>query len=273
MGRKLSVLGLSIVLVFAGGAGASAHAFSPRARAEIVRRALTLMPTGLARQLRKHSRALFAGSLEGLVTRSPTGFDALEPGDGDRRLELRVQSAVAKIDARRPMSEVARSFGEIALVTCDLSFALNVGPSDPREKSFYADYTHFVEAKLSRMSVTFAGYTDPKLARGEVGAFAREIAQLARRDYQGVTNSYFPPGRSRLPQDFDERSIAFAAASLEVSLAVTATARAWLYAWREAHGDLTGAALVPDAALENPFADRDAPDRRARAEAPARRAR
>ncbi|RMG42402.1 MAG: hypothetical protein D6718_13955 [Acidobacteria bacterium] len=91
--------------------------------------------------------------------------------------------------------------------------------------------------------MTFDGFADPHLAAGDPVAFGRSIAAKARRDYEGILRSFFPEGRRPTAADFDDRSIPFAAASLEVSLAVGATAKAWLYAWHRAHGDLEGAPL------------------------------
>ncbi len=227
-------------------------AFTPRTRAEIVRRALTLMPDGLQRQLKKHARSLFEGALAPAGQGDPRQCAALAPGDADAALERTVRTTSEAIEEREAMSRVARRFGEMAALSADLSFALNVGPAHPRESEIYLDYAAYVERKLPRMSVTFSGFGDPHLARGNVREYAQNVGTLARRDYDGILRSYFPEGRERLPQDFDERSVAFAAASLEVSLAVTATARIWLYTWHRANGDLAGTPLLP--AGGDPFA-------------------
>ncbi len=267
--RKLASALLVAGLLFVGTDGSECLAFTPRTRAEIVRRALTLMPDGLQRQLKKHARPLFAGSLEGVAGRDAT-FSALDPGDSDLRLAAAISETASAVGSRRPMGDVARLFGEIAMRTADLSFALNVGKDHAREAEFYSKFSRYVERKLPRISITFDGYADPRLARAEVEAFARSVAARARRDYDAIALSYFPRGRKSLPQDFDDRSVAFAAASLEISLAVTATARAWLYAWNEAHGDLAGTATLPDP-CQHPFIEQDAPGQRAQAEASARR--
>ena len=243
---------LAALLVVAAGAG-EARAFSPRTRAEITRRSLTLMPDGMARQMSKHARSLYAGSLSGPSVQSAADQQTLEPGTADQQLAEAIDRAAALIAERRPMSEVARAFGEISRIASDLSYPLNIGPSDPREESIRKDFARYVEAKLPRMSVTFSGFADPDLARDDVPGFARSAAHTSRRDYDAILRSYFPKGRERLPQDFDERSVAFAAASLGVSNAVTTTARAWLYAWHKAHGDMAGVALIPSSAHARPF--------------------
>ncbi len=233
----------------------SARGFTPRTRAFIVHRALALLPPALARQLSRHEDALVAGALADWSRDAEgTGPHALDPGTADGELARRIDEAVALLDRHAPMREVARAFGRIAHAVADLSFALDVGPDDPREASFYGEFARYVEEQAPRVRLVFPGWTDPHLARDDVRGFARAIAARARRDYDGILRSYHPEGRDPLPQDFDERSIAFAAASLELSLAVTATARAFLYAWYRAHGDLAGAHGLGPHPRGNPFA-------------------
>ncbi|RMF75239.1 MAG: hypothetical protein D6738_04235 [Acidobacteria bacterium] len=221
------------------GAG-DALAFSPGTRALVVQRAMTLMPGALRRQMTRHAPTLFAHALAGSERVGP-GYSALDPGDADVRLEQAIEAAVQAVDTQRPMREVVARFGDIARITTDLSFALNVGPDDPRESGFYTAFARYIESRHDRIRVTFLGFADPDLAAGDIRGFARRIAGEARRDYEAIVASYHPPGRQPLAEDFDDRSVAFAVASLEVSLAVTATARAWLCAWHRAHGDLAGA--------------------------------
>jgi hypothetical protein len=229
-----------------------AWAFTPRTRVLIVQRALTLMPDSVQTQMKRHARPLFRGALEGAEEIGPEGVDVLDPGAGDETLEAAVSSAVAALDRQEPMAEVAREMGAIARAATDLSFALNVGPSDPREKSLYMAYARFVESRHERIVVTFGGFPHPELAEGDLRGFAQSVAAEARRDYAGILRSYYPEGRSSVPGDFDDRSVAFATASLGISRAVTATARAWLYAWHRAHGDLAGS---PGITGDHPFGE------------------
>jgi hypothetical protein len=233
----------ALLLVTLSVAAEPAVAFTAKTRALIVRRAVSLMPDSLQRQMRRHARPLLAHALAGRARIPAEGLQALDPGDADARLAAEVDAVVEAIGSREPMSAVAARFGEVARTTSDLAFALNVGPNDPREAGFYADFARFVESRLDRIRIVFDGFHDPALARGDVRAFARRIAARARRDYGGIVASYHPEGREATAGDFDDRSVAFAAASLEVSLAVTATARAWLHAWRRVHGDMEGAPL------------------------------
>lgn len=235
----------------------NAYAFTPKTRALVVERATSLMPHALRRQMKRHSRALYSGALEGVDLVGP-GHAALDPGRADQELAAAIDEVTLAIESRQPMREIARRFGRVARLTSDLSFALHVGPSDPRESGFYLDYARFVESRLSRIRVTFDGFADPRLARGDVPAFARAVGERARRDYDGIVRSYHPEGRRSVSADFDDRSIAFASASLEVSLAVTATAKAWIFAWHRANGDLAGAHVASPDAPFGPVVDLDA---------------
>lgn len=238
-------------------ANSTADAFTSRTRAEIVSRAVTLMPSSLQRQMRRHSRALYSGALEGMQEGEGSGAHASGPGSAAQRLSRSVGRVTAMIAEQRAMREIVSELGRVSHAATDLAFALNVGPDDPREAGIYGDFSQFIEDRLPRIRVTFDGFADPNLERGDVAGFAASVASRARRDYEGILRSYHPEGREATPQDFDDRSVAFAAASLEVSLAVTATARAWLYAWHNANGDLGGAPLFGTAGAGAPFTPAD----------------
>ncbi len=242
----------TLALVLAAGPF-PAHAFSPATRVELARRAVTLMPPSLARQLTKHDATLIEGVLEGMGSCSGSGDHAVDPGAADVRLAAAIDEAIALVGRRARMAEVANALGRAAHAAMDLAFALNSGPDDPRERSYYREYALYVEKMLPRVRLTFPGWADSDLARRDVTAFAHRVAADARRDAAGIARSYYPEGRSRLAQDFDERSVAFATASLGSSLALTSVARAWLFAWWRANGDLSGTPHLDAGLVHNPF--------------------
>lgn len=164
-----------------------------------------------------------------------------------------VHDVVSALNRHAPMSEVARHLGRLAVVSSGLAWGLREPDRDPRALAIASDFRRYIETRLPRIAVTFAGFPDPDLARGDLIGFGRAVAARAQQDFPGILRSYFPEGRNRLPEDFDDRSVAFAAASLEVSLALTATARAWLFAWHRAGGDLRGTWSPEPLAADNPF--------------------
>lgn len=250
--RRIATLVLAALV--AAAAVAPASAFTPRTRVVIVERAMTLMPLSLRRQMGKHKRALLEGALDGLRDGEGAGAHAYLPGTADAELARSVEALTNAVGQKETMREIVRRFGRTSHAAADLAFSLNVGPNDPREQGFYEGFARYVEEQLPRMRITFDGFADEHLRRGDVRAFAAQIAETARADYDGIVLSYHPEGRQPVSQDFDERSVAFATASLEVSLAVTATARAWLYAWHAANGDLGGMPLIESAGAADPFA-------------------
>ncbi len=250
--RVVPVLAAALACLLLGPRPAAA--FSPATRTELVKRAITLMPPSLARQLKKHERALLEGALEGMEQCNGTGAHGAAPGNADARLVSAIDETVALIDRRERMADVARSLGRVAHAAIDLSFALNSGPDDPRERSYYREFALYVEKSLPKVRLTFPGWTDDDLGRRDLPGFARRTTAAARRDAAAIAGSYYPEGRSRSPQDFDDRSVAFAAASLEASLALSTTAKAWLYAWWSAHGDLAGTPHLDPGLVHNPFA-------------------
>ncbi len=235
---------LSCLCCFVASA-AAAFGCTPKVRAEVVRRATTLMPPALAQQLTRQERHLRAGALEGLPEAGGLP-SALDPGDADAQLAAAVDEAARLLDAQASMAAVAHAFGRIARHATDLSYALHVGPHDPRAASIGGPFCRYVEEKLPKMRLTFGGYVDDDLASRDPRAFGRRVARDARRDYAGILRSYFPEGRRPGAQDFDDRSVAFGSASIETSLALTSVARAWLYAWSRAGGDVTGTPFLFD---------------------------
>lgn len=244
-------IGLLVLL-----AGEPCAAFTPKTRAEITRRAIPLMPDALERQLRRHAETLYRAALRRPTEGPAPGIEPLNVGRSAKRLSGAVDRAVAAVDGQRPMVELVAQLGRAARVVQDLSLATHLGPFDERHQSFHRQYARYVESRLPRIRFVFRGFANPHLANGDLEAFARRLAQHSRRDYPAVVRSYFPEGRERSAQDFDDRSVAFAVASLSVSRAVTATARVWLAAWHRAHGDLTGAARLPHGRLSDPFGSR-----------------
>ena len=243
-----------VVILLAVLAGPATSAFTPKSRAEITSKAILLMPDSLQRQLERHAERLYRAALPRPDGQRPPGAEPLDLDAASRALDERIARVVHAVDSQLPMGEVAARLGEVAQLVQDLCLTTHIGPFDPRHARFHRDYARFVESRLPRIRIVFHGFRDAELAAGDIDGFARRLAREARHDYPAVVRSYFPEGRDRLPQDFDDRSVAFAVASLEVSRAVTATARAWLFAWHRAHGDLTGAARLAQGPPSDPFA-------------------
>jgi hypothetical protein len=257
MARRL--LGLVLALALAG-AAVPCLAFTPKTRLEIVERSKTLMPPGLRRQLQRHERALLLACLEPLKHGEGSGLHALGPegGGADQALARAVEDAVALIDSRASFAEVATAFGLVAHLATDLAYPLNVSDADPVEETYYHEFSEFVDSRLDRIPLVWEGWYDPSLARRDVVGFARRAADRSRRDYELIGRAYHPEGRPSLPQDFDDRSTAFAAASLSFSRAVANTSRAWMYIWTRAHGDRTGTPYLEPGT--DPFAAPASPD-------------
>lgn len=244
--KRLLIVGL----ILGGGAvGLPARAFTPEVRLTIVRRAIKLMPPSLAHQLQRHRLDLEQAALSGIDRQPNAPMQLLDPNQAGRQIEALVQEGARLVARQAPMAELARVLGAIAQATTDLAFAFNLGPDDPRRAAAYPEFCRYVEAKLPRLAFTFSGWPDDALAQADFVGFAQATAAQASRDLDGLMRSYYPEGRRPTAQDFDERSIPFAAAALESSLAMTATAKAWLAVWFRAGGDLTGTPFLnPDAA-------------------------
>lgn len=251
---------LLVVALMATGAPSPARAFTPQTRIRIAERAMTLMPPALRRQLERHGRVLLLSALEPMRNGEGDGDHALHPegGSADRALEDAARQALEALNTQASFAEVARAFGLVAHISADLAFPLNTSDADPREPGYYDDYAAYVESRLDRIPLIWDGWYDPRLAAGDPAGFARLAAAQSRRDYETIARAYHPEGRTSLPQDFDDRSNAFATASLSFSHAVGNTARAWMYIWNQAHGDRSGTPyLEPGQDPFTPPADTD----------------
>ncbi len=230
----------ALLLVAAGlilGPARTAGAFSPRTQANIAEEAAHLAPPDLKRQLLKHVGELRRGTAapfgDGDATRHFENPDG--SGQLSRAIQAESERAIEAIRAQRPFAEIVYHLGVVAHYVADANNPLNASNVDGSERRYFGDYLGYVETVSPRLPLVFYGFADRRLDRPMARLAARALAR-SRRLYPLVGEEYrrvrFRPGLSA----FDDRSTAFALASLSFSHAVTDVAQAFHWIWLEGGG-------------------------------------
>jgi hypothetical protein len=200
------------------------------------------MPPALQRTLRRHERALRQGAQDER-RRSSAALHAedVEPGDGPaERLAASVARISALLDGHAPLHQIAWEMGAASHLIADLSNPFRTVPRDEQAATFEPRFLDYVEEQLPHLRIVFTSYEHPLLEQGDVTGFGRLLAGSSRSYIDDIVGSFRRFDETGDPSYRDQRSIPFGVASLSFSRTVTDTARVWLRAWRQAHGDISG---------------------------------
>ncbi len=215
---------------------APASAWSPRTRAQMIDEAVSLMPASLRLAVEHRREPLLRGMLEPMTSEDgPAHRPPWQGGTVDAEIAARAKALAAAVESAAPFDEVARSFGALAHFVADAGFP--PGAAGAPGAARYADFSAFCESRRPRIPLVFYGWNDADLARGDFAGFGRRVLERARAEFPTLERAYEAAGTPPDPAAFDDRSVPFAVASLSYSNTVTDIARAWLAAWRVAHGD------------------------------------
>ena len=236
--RPMRSLLLAVTLVLVPGAASSSHAWTPELRARLAEEAARLAPPDLYRQLVRNREAYRLGVAEP-DRRDPADLHEANP-DGSGRLAERVQDAVEQailsIAAPRPFNEISYRLGVVAHYVTDLNDPLQTDRSDPQEARFAADFRDYVVSAEPRIRPVFYGFRagfetdrDLRILIGSSLERSRGFYPMVGREYRRVA---FARGRAA----FDDRSTAYAVASLSYSHAISDIAEVLRYIWRSAGG-------------------------------------
>lgn len=225
--RSPILLGAALVLAAIG----ECSAFEGGARARIATDAIRLAPPVLARQIRRNRSHL----IDGARSEPPPS----SPEDAARRLAADTNDAVDQINSHKPFRRIVETLGKLASTIATLNDPL-WGGVGRAERADAGSFAIFFSDRIDRFPLVFDGWGAP-LEGGDMAAFAATIRDRYRIDSERLRVAYHPPGGGRvLPEDFDDRSVPFAIASLAYSHAVTDVAEVWIHVWRRANGDLVG---------------------------------
>lgn len=240
--RILLTLALTLAV-----AAPPALAWTPASQQRIAEEAARLAPPDLYRQLARHRGSYLRGATDPFREGRPEHHFA--NGDGGGRLDevivQAVANAVAAIRDHRPFQEIAWRSGVVSHYLADANNPLNSADGDPDEERYFADFLRYLESVEPRVQILFYGFRlglngpglggpgldGPGLLRlvEETLARSRELYPLVGREYRRVG---FAPGS----QAFDDRSTAYAVASLAYSHAVSDIAEVLRYIWIAAGG-------------------------------------
>lgn len=157
----------------------------------------------------------------------------------ERLLRSEIDRAVKIMKNREPVEEFVYQLGVIAHLTGDLNHPFHLGVDDDLDGR-RDDYEQYLERRRERFPTVFYGIErdrviDRVIRGGQ--ARARSFTPLLRYEY-------FGKGSARWSRQFDDRSTAFAVASLSWSHSVSDLVNIYYELWRQAGGDVRKAARL-----------------------------
>jgi hypothetical protein len=199
------------------------------------------MPPALARILKRYEHAVRQGAeAQRRLRPALPHAQGLEAGNGTaERLAASLARITALMDDHAPLKRIAFEFGAASHLVTDLSNPFRTAPRDQDAAVFEARFLQYLSDHLPHLRVVFTSYQDPLLEEGLTTDFGRQLAARSRSYLDDLVGAFRRFDAGGDPALMDERSVPFGVASLSYSRSVMDTARVWLHAWRQAHGDLT----------------------------------
>ncbi len=232
-------LGLIAALGLTGFAIARPSAgWTPEMQRRIATEAARLGPRDLYRQIERHRREFDQGALSPFSDRDPGRHSRNPDGTGtlDRAVREEAAAAIAAIRDHRPFAEIVARLGRVSHYVADANNPLAASNEDAQEGLYFADFLLYAESAEPRLPLVFYGLPRGWDRRPDLSLLVGDALTRSRRFYPAIGREYrrigFGSGRSL----FDDRSSAFAVASLAYSHAVTDAAIALRTIWLEAGG-------------------------------------
>ena len=184
-----------------------------------------LTPPDLYRQLRRNRESFLIGVNEVRA----------EEGSLEQEIRQGIENAGLAIRLHRPFNEISYRLGVVARLLTRANDPLEVVDGDPEERRYRADFSDYLVSVEPRVRVVFYGFrpwskeNHLEQVLGEAQTRSQRFYPLVGREYRRVG---FVPGR----RGFDDRSTAFAIASLIRSHAVSDIAEVLRYIWLSTGG-------------------------------------
>lgn len=213
-------------------------AWTPEMQRRIATEAARLGPRDLFRQIDKHRPEYEKGALAPFSDRDPSRHSRNADGTGtlDRTVAEESAAVIAAIRDHRPFVEIVSRLGRVSHYVADANNPLAASNEDPEEGRYFADFLIYAESAEPRLPLVFYGLPRGWDRRPDLSALVRDALTRSRGFYPTIGREYrridFGSGRSL----FDDRSSAFAIASLAFSHAVTDAAIALRTIWLQAGG-------------------------------------
>jgi hypothetical protein len=157
-------------------------------------------------------------------------------GSLDGVIASEISSTIRAIEAHRPFAEVMQRLGRVSHYVADLNLPLNTANVDRDERRYFRDFLDYVETARPRFAVVFYGVGSEWRNGGDVDLWTRRTLARGRKLYPSIGDEYRRIGMAPGNVAFDDRSTAFAVASLSYSHALSDVSRAFRYIWLTAGG-------------------------------------
>jgi hypothetical protein len=211
--------------------------WTPDSQVQIGTEAARLVPPDFYRQIDKHWQAYLDGILAPFRDRDGMLHQANPDGTGrlEEVIALEVDRTVQYIRDHRPFEDIVEQAGVVVHYSSDLHNPLNCSSEDPEEGMYFADFLDYLQSAQPRVALVFHG-TEPALDAGDLPRFVARLLQRCRGHYPLVGAEYRRVGKLPGRRYFDDRSTAFAVASLAYGRAVTDGALLLRHIWIAAGG-------------------------------------
>jgi hypothetical protein len=155
------------------------------------------------------------------------------------RIESETRLAVTMIRSNAPMNQIVERLGMLAHLVGDANNPFHVR-GDPALESAHADFERYFERRLARFPTVFYGL-DPRF---QLDAYLDRTMARTEKLTPVMSEEYFRGGERHTSAEFDDRSSAFAVASVCYSHAVTDMVNLYYFIWKEAGGDVRSASTM-----------------------------
>lgn len=232
---RLLFLGLLYCLC-AGPWTSPASAWTAESQYAIGEQAARLVPPDLYRQLVRNRAAYRMGIEDPFRNGDPQFTYKLSDGRGrlDEAIQVSVDNAVQAIRNRLPFREIAFRMGVVAHYLAMANNPLYTDALDQAQGRWAQDFLHYLESVKPRVEVVFYGFRTAR--QGSLDTVVNEALRRSRGLYPMVAMEYRRVAYQSGVKSFDDRSTAYAVASLGYSHAVSDIAEVLRYIWLESGG-------------------------------------
>jgi len=229
-GRPARLLAILFLVTCSLTLPAPGTAWSEATRRDLALRTRALAPPDLARQLHRHEVEWFAAMREGAPPAS------LAPDRAGSALAAAVDAVVEAIRGHRPMSEVTRRMGTLAVLAMELNDPLQPLAPDPHARRLAPDFQRYVDSARGRFAPVFYGLDGTLARRGGVERLAGSALGRSATLRTAIAREYERIGQRSGRDAFDDRSTAFAVGAIAYSRALTDAVQLARHAWLRAGG-------------------------------------
>ncbi|MBN2134458.1 MAG: hypothetical protein JW737_01885 [Acidobacteria bacterium] len=230
--RQILVI-LLISLIFIG--------WTSKTHQKIVVEASKLTPYELKLLLTQHKKAVLEGAISPLGEKKGEEHFLLVDGSygkAHEMIEMMTKKLIADMRARKiTLEQFCFEMGKISHYVAEVNNPILTGDTARRANWIYTKFVQYTDSQLSKFILSFDGYKNIHLEKGDYQGFAIASAIRSSKLFSGLYASYQQARVKKNGFMFDDRSIPFAAASLSYNYSVTDTARIWYYIWKELTGN------------------------------------